>query len=538
MSELNPPSSAPVADAGTTEMGTFDESGAYTPRQVVSDDLGGTSFEDAIANTIIEFDEGDIVSGTIVKVDKDEVLLDIGYKSEGVIPARELSIRHDVDPHDVVKVGDKIEALVMQKEDKEGRLVLSKKRAQYERAWGTIEAIKDRNGTVRGPAIEVVKGGLIVDIGLRGFLPASLVELRRVRDLQPYVGRELEAKIIELDKNRNNVVLSRRAYLEEAQRSQRDEFLTNLKPGEIREGVVSSVVNFGAFVDLGGMDGLIHVSELSWKHVDHPGQVVQVGDRVTVRVLDVDMDRERISLSLKATQADPWQEFANAHRVGELVYGRVTKLVPFGAFVQVGDGIEGLVHISEMAVHHVDQPDQVVTPGEELWVKIIDIDLARRRISLSIKQAAEGGEVAAEYREAFGDHAYDEHGNYIGGTYTSFEPESEAQAAWAGYIAEQEQAHQEQPPSEPEPAGVGAASASGPSADPLQAEAPAAASAPVPAAEQPVPAEQAEASNAGPSPAGSASDTVPSDTVPSDTVPSDTVPSDTAGGRTEATQAS
>jgi small subunit ribosomal protein S1 len=275
-------------------MGTFDETGTYTPRQVVSDDLGGTSFEDAIAGTIVEFDDGDIVSGTVVKVDKDEVLLDIGFKSEGVIPARELSIRHDVDPHDVVKVGDKIEALVLQKEDKEGRLVLSKKRAQYERAWGTIEAVKERNGTVRGTAIEVVKGGLILDIGLRGFLPASLVELRRVRDLQPYVGRELEAKIIELDKNRNNVVLSRRAYLEEAQRSQRDEFLTNLKPGEVRKGVVSSVVNFGAFVDLGGMDGLIHVSELSWKHVDHPGQIVAVGDQVTVRVLDVDLDRERI----------------------------------------------------------------------------------------------------------------------------------------------------------------------------------------------------------------------------------------------------
>ncbi len=230
MSELNPPTSATGAtnEGGPSEMGTFDETGTYTPRQVVSDDLGGTSFEDAIAGTIVEFDDGDIVSGTVVKVDKDEVLLDIGFKSEGVIPARELSIRHDVDPHDVVKVGDRIEALVLQKEDKEGRLVLSKKRAQYERAWGTIEAVKERNGTVRGPAIEVVKGGLILDIGLRGFLPASLVELRRVRDLQPYVGRELEAKIIELDKNRNNVVLSRRAYLEEAQRSQRDEFLTNL----------------------------------------------------------------------------------------------------------------------------------------------------------------------------------------------------------------------------------------------------------------------------------------------------------------------
>ncbi|MDQ4097098.1 MAG: 30S ribosomal protein S1 [Actinomycetota bacterium] len=410
----------------------------YTFRQVVDDDLGGLSFEDAIAGTIVEFDDGDIVKGVIVKVDKDEVLLDIGYKSEGVIPARELSIRHDVDPSEIVKPGEEIEALVLQKEDKEGRLILSKKRAQYERAWGTIERIKEQNGVVSGPVIEVVKGGLILDIGLRGFLPASLVELRRVRDLQPYVGRVLEAKIIELDKHRNNVVLSRRAWLEETQKEQREEFLDNLKPGERRRGTVSSVVNFGAFVDLGGMDGLVHVSELSWKHVDHPSSVVQVGDEVEVEVLEVDLDRERISLSLKATQQDPWQEFANNHRVGELVYGRVTKLVPFGAFVQVGDGIEGLVHISEMAGHHVELPEQVVTPGEELWVKIIDLDLQRRRISLSIKQAAEGGVVAPEYQEAFGEHAYDEHGNYIGDyPAVEFTPESEGQAAWAAeYVAE------------------------------------------------------------------------------------------------------
>jgi small subunit ribosomal protein S1 len=186
------------------------------------------------------------------------------------------------------------------------------------------------------------------------------------------------------------------------------------------------------------MDGLVHVSELSWKHVDHPSSVVSVGDEITVQVLDVDLDKERISLSLKATQSDPWQEFAGAHRVGELVYGRITKLVPFGAFVQVGDGIEGLVHISEMAAHHVDLPEQVVSPGEELWVKIIDIDLQRRRISLSIKQAAEGGEVAEEYREAFGEHAYDEQGNYIGYDYAAaeFTPETEAQAAWAEFVVQ------------------------------------------------------------------------------------------------------
>jgi small subunit ribosomal protein S1 len=414
---------APVAEVPVAEAEEEDPE-VDMDAPVVFDDLGGQSFSDAVDATIVAFDDGDIVTGIVVKIDSDEVLLDIGYKSEGVIPSRELSIRNDVDPNEVVSLEQELEALVLTKEDKDGRLILSKKRAQYERAWGTIEEIKEKEGIVEGPVIEVVKGGLILDIGLRGFLPASLVDLRRVRDLAPFVGKTLECKIIELDKNRNNVVLSRRAYLEETQREQRDEFLTNLKPGEIRKGVVSSVVNFGAFVDLGGMDGLVHVSELSWKHVDHPSSVVQVGDEVTVQVLDVDLDRERISLSLKATQQDPWQEFADGHQVGELVYGRVTKLVPFGAFVQVGDGIEGLVHISEMAVHHVEAPEQVVTPGEELWVKIIDIDLERRRISLSIKQAAEGGVVAAEYQDQFGEHAYDEAGNYIGPEIVVEEPEA------------------------------------------------------------------------------------------------------------------
>ncbi|MGQ0743797.1 MAG: 30S ribosomal protein S1 [Acidimicrobiales bacterium] len=394
------------------------------------------SLDDAIAATIVLFEDGDIVSGTVVKVDRDEVLLDIGFKSEGVIPARELSIRHDVDPSEVVSLGDAIEALVLQKEDKEGRLVLSKKRAQYERAWGTIERLKETGGVVSGPVIEVVKGGLIIDIGLRGFLPASLVELRRVRDLNQYVGSVLDAKIIELDRHRNNVVLSRRAWLEETQKEQREAFLDNLKPGEVRRGKVSSVVNFGAFVDLGGMDGLIHVSELSWKHVNHPSDVVAVGDEVEVAVLEVDLDRERISLSLKNTQPDPWEEFASSHKVGELVYGRVTKTVPFGAFVQVGDGIEGLVHISEMADHHVDLAEQVVGQDEELWVKIIDLELNRRRISLSIKGAAEGGEVAAEYQEAYGAHAYDETGTFLGATSAEpFTPDTEAQAAWAADFA-------------------------------------------------------------------------------------------------------
>ncbi|MBT0565181.1 30S ribosomal protein S1 [Williamsia sp. CHRR-6] len=419
-----------------------------TSPQVAVNDIGSAEdFLAAIDATIKYFNDGDIVEGTIVKVDRDEVLLDIGYKTEGVIPSRELSIKHDVDPNEVVNVGDAVEALVLTKEDKEGRLILSKKRAQYERAWGTIEELKEKDEAVKGTVIEVVKGGLILDIGLRGFLPASLVEMRRVRDLQPYIGKEIEAKIIELDKNRNNVVLSRRAWLEQTQSEVRSEFLHQLAKGQVRKGVVSSIVNFGAFVDLGGVDGLVHVSELSWKHIDHPSEVVAVGDEVTVEVLDVDLDRERVSLSLKATQEDPWRQFARTHAIGQIVPGKVTKLVPFGAFVRVEEGIEGLVHISELAERHVEVPDQVVAVNDDALVKVIDIDLERRRISLSLKQANE------DYTEEFDPSkygmadSYDEQGNYIfpegfdSETNEWLEGFEKQREAWEARYAEAERRH-------------------------------------------------------------------------------------------------
>jgi len=370
---------APPAEPTVTEpvVATPEPEGDdYTPEELVL----------AMEASLRDFKDGDIMEGVVVKIDRDEILLDIGYKSEGVIPSKELSIRHDVDPNEVVKVGDRIEALVLQKEDKEGRLILSKKRAQYERAWGRIEETMASGQTIKGPVIEVVKGGLILDIGLRGFLPASLVDLRRVRDLQPYIGTELECKIIELDRNRNNVVLSRRAFLEESQSEGRKKFLENLQKGERRKGTVSSIVNFGAFVDLGGVDGLVHVSELSWKHVDHPSEVVTVGQEVEVQVLDVELDRERVSLSLKATQEDPWKEFERLHKAGEVIAGQVTKLVPFGAFVRVAQGIEGLVHISELSHEHVDTPESVLSVGDEVQVKVVDVDVSRRRVSLSMRQ--------------------------------------------------------------------------------------------------------------------------------------------------------
>ncbi|MEY4418116.1 MAG: ribosomal protein [Actinomycetota bacterium] len=368
-----------------------------------------------IEKTLKSFNDGDLISGVVVKIDRDEVLLDVGYKTEGVIPSRELSIRHDAAPGDIVAVGDAIEALVLQKEDKEGRLILSKKRAQYERAWGDVEKIKETDGVVNGLVIEVVKGGLIVDIGLRGFLPASLIDLRRVRDLTPFLGQTVEAKILELDKNRNNVVLSRRALLEESQTANRTTFLADLAKGQIRTGVVSSIVNFGAFIDLGGVDGLVHVSELSWKHIEHASEVVEIGQEVTVEVLEVDNERERVSLSLKSTQEDPWQVFARTHAIGQFAPGKVTKIVPFGAFVRVADGIEGLVHISELSSKHIDLASQVVTVNQDVFVKVIDIDLDRRRISLSLKQATEETDPnGTDFNPALYGLAtdFDENGNY------------------------------------------------------------------------------------------------------------------------------
>ena len=289
------------------------------------DEIDEKEMDGLVDNTIIDFDEGDIVNGTIVKIGHDEVLLDIGYKSEGVIPVRELSIRKDADPNDIVSLGDPVEALVLQKEDKDGRLILSKKRAEYERAWNRIEEKFNAGENVEGEVIEVVKGGLILDIGLRGFLPASLVDLRRVKDLNAYMGTRIEARVIEMDRNRNNVVLSRRVVLEEARKEERAEILSKLKPGMRLKGTVSSIVDFGAFVDLGGIDGLVHISELSWNHVNHPSEVVKVGQEVEVEVLDVDMNRERISLGLKQTTEDPWRSLVKKYPVGAIVEGKVTE---------------------------------------------------------------------------------------------------------------------------------------------------------------------------------------------------------------------
>ena len=342
--------------------------------------------------TIHPFSEGDVVSGKVVRIDQDEVLVDIGYKSEGVIPSNELSIRKTVKPSEEVELGEEVDALVLTKEDQEGRLILSKKRARFEKAWRKIEHAAETGEPVTGTVIEVVKGGLILDLGVRGFLPASLVDIRRVQNLDEFMGQQLECKVIELNRSRNNVVLSRRAVLEEERKEVREQILGRLQPGQVVEGKISNIVDFGAFVDLEGIDGLIHISELSWSHVNHPSEVVSIGDTVRVKVLDIDRERQRISLGLKQTQDDPWQRVLNEYKEGDVVDGKVTKIVAFGAFVQILPGVEGLVHISELAQHHVESPAEVVRPGDELKVKILEVDEARRRLSLSVKRV-EGQEL-------------------------------------------------------------------------------------------------------------------------------------------------
>jgi small subunit ribosomal protein S1 len=413
--------------------------------------------------TFRAIEEGEVVTGHVVRIDKDEVLVDIGYKSEGVIPANELSIRKAVDPAEEVHLGEEVDAIVLTKEDQDGRLIMSKKRARFEKAWRRIEAAAESGEPVEGTVIEVVKGGLIIDLGVRGFLPASLVDIRRVPNLDEYMGTKIETKVIELNRSRNNVVLSRRAVLEEERKEVRQQILDRLQPGLVVEGQISNIVDFGAFVDLDGIDGLIHISELSWSHVNHPSEILSIGDTVKVKVLDIDRDRQRISLGLKQTQEDPWQRIVDTYSVGDELAGKVTKVVTFGAFVEILDGVEGLVHISELASHHVESPREIVHPGDEIRVKILEIDSERRRLSLSAKRVED--QILPVSRPA------------------GSEPDEPAEDAGAGAP----EASAEAPPAEVQ---APAAEAEAPTAE---AEAPAAAEAQAPTAEAEAPAAEAGA---------------------------------------------
>ena len=349
--------------------------------------------------TMIDLNDGDVIKGKVVKIDKDEILVDVGFKSEGVIPINELSIRNNVKPENVLKVDDEIEIMVMQKEDQDGRLILSKKRAEVEQNFDRIEKIYQGGDTIEGEIIECVKGGLIVDIGLRGFLPASLIDVRKTKDLESYIGEKCTCKIIEVDRNRNNVVLSRKAIIEGERKEQRKEILNKMEVGQVKKGIITSIAEFGAFVDVEGVDGLVHISELSWNHVKHPSEVVSINQEVDVEILDIDYEKQRLSLGLKQTQKDPWLEKIKNYTVKDIIKGKVTRIVKFGLFVQVEGDLEGLVHISELSPETVKRPSDAAKIGDELMVRIIDIDFDKRRMAFSVRQVENPIEEKEEDKE-------------------------------------------------------------------------------------------------------------------------------------------
>ena len=346
---------------------------------------------------------GEIVKGTVVHVGQDEVLVDIGAKSEGVIPIRELSCCEVNSPQEVVKVGDEIEVYVLKAEDNEGKLILSKEKADAEKAWAGLEEMLESQEPIAGVVREVVKGGLLVDVGVRAFLPASLVDRGYVEDLSKYLNQEITARVIELNRPRKKVILSRKAVLEEDYARLRLDMLDNLQEGQVVPGVVRRLTQFGAFVDIGGVDGLLHISEMSWHRINHPSEAVKVGDELEVMVLKVDRDSEKISLGLKQVLPNPWDNVTEKYSVGSIVSARVVRLAPFGAFVQLEPGVEGLVHISHLADRHVAKPDEVVSEGEEVNVKVLSVDPGEKRIRLSIrevtkeKQTREPREYTREY---------------------------------------------------------------------------------------------------------------------------------------------
>ncbi|WP_028309540.1 bifunctional 4-hydroxy-3-methylbut-2-enyl diphosphate reductase/30S ribosomal protein S1 [Desulfitibacter alkalitolerans] len=340
--------------------------------------------DDVNISSVATFQKGDIITGKVVQVDEEQILVDVGGKSEGIVPKGEISATGDgVD----LKPGDEIEVFVIKPENEEGHPILSKRRADRRRAWETIEDAFENNTELTGKAVEVVKGGILVDIGIRGFVPASLVERGYVENLEEYIGKDLRLKIIELDKTKNKVVLSQKAVLDEEFDKQKQETWDNIEVGQVKKGIVRRLTDFGAFVDIGGVDGLLHVSEISWGRVDHPRDVLQENQEVDVIILGVDKNTEKVSLGLKQLQENPWKAAATKYPVGSIVKGNVLRIAPFGAFVEIEPGVEGLVHISQLSNDHVEKTEDVLSVGDEVEVKVLSVDTEAQRMSLSIKDA-------------------------------------------------------------------------------------------------------------------------------------------------------
>lgn len=331
----------------------------------------------------------DIVTGTVVKIDNDEVLVDIGGKSEGIIPIRELSFTKNVNPEEIVKVGDEIRVMVIKEENNEGNVLLSKKRVDQVEAVEKLEALYNEGAVIEAPVVDVVKGGVIVDIGTRGFVPASRLDIKYIEDIKSFVGQTLKFKIIKFEPEARKIVLSRREILEEEEKARKEQVWASIEEGQTRKGTVRRLAAFGAFVDLGGVDGLLHVSEMGWGRVKNPGDVVKVGQEIEVYILAIDREKGKISLGLKQLIANPWDTAAEKYAVGNEVSGKVVRIVPFGAFVMLEDGVDGLVHISQISWDRVEKVEDALQIGQEISAKVLELDVENKKISLSIKQMTE-----------------------------------------------------------------------------------------------------------------------------------------------------
>lgn len=351
-------------------------------------------------NDIADLRKGQKVTGTVVEINDNGVYVDVNYKTDGFIPLRHLSHRPVEDPRDIVEMDQEIEVVILTLEDDEGNMILSKKQADYEKAWEKIVEAHENDEIIEAEVTKEVKGGLVVDVGVRGFIPASHVAIGYVDDLSEYVGETLRLKVIEVERDNNNVVLSAKKVLEKERAAKKEETLESLEEGQTVKGIVTKLVDFGAFIDLGGIEGLLHISEMSWGRIESPSEVLSEGDEIEVKVLGVNKEDERISLGLKQLLPDPWEEFAEKHYEGEIVEGKITKLVDFGAFMEIEDGIEGLIHISQLSHRHVKTADEVVEVGEKREAKIINIDADQERVGLSLKELEEKPEPKQESKSS------------------------------------------------------------------------------------------------------------------------------------------
>ena len=358
-----------------------------------NDNLSNSEMMEVIESSFTKIHRGDVVKGKVIFVTDDEVMVNINYKADGIITRDELSNDPDIKPRDLFNQGDEIDVYVVKLDDGEGNVVLSTKRIEEIKNWDIVENFYKEKERVECKVLNVVKGGLSVLVhGINGFMPASQISLKYVSDLNPYKGKTLIAKIIDFDRSRRRVILSRKEVEREELNNRRKELWASLEVDQIREGVVQRLTDFGAFVDLGGVDGLIHISDLSWNRIKHPSEVVTEGQKVNVKVLAFDREKNRISLGLKQTMEEPWIAFSKNVNIGDIVEGTVVNLLDFGAFVRLKEGVDGLLHVSQISKDHVNKPSDVLSIGDKIKVKVIDINGDEKKISLSLKEAKEAEE--------------------------------------------------------------------------------------------------------------------------------------------------